>query len=139
MNEIPRRALFDKWWPAERAIHDAAQQVEAIGADTRLTDAVILLGAARDSVADYIDGVVRRRFVRMQDHEPCWLIESASPQGVPQYWDGHRNDCFTIDPNEAVRFARFEDAERVRGWMLSEPIRNHCRSVQHIFAAPVGV
>jgi hypothetical protein len=31
--------------------------------DVRLTDAVVLLGAARDSVADYIDGIESRRGV----------------------------------------------------------------------------
>lgn len=66
--------------------------------------------------------------------ETGWLIESASPQGVPQYWDGRRDNSFTIDANEAVRFARFEDAERVRAWMLLYSIRNHCRSVLHGWA-----
>jgi hypothetical protein len=65
--------------------------------------------------------------------ETGWLIESASPQGVPQYWDGHRNNSFTIDHNDAVRFARYEDAERVRAWTVSEPIRMHCRSVMHMW------
>lgn len=68
--------------------------------------------------------------------EQVWLIESASPLGVTQYWDGRRDNSFTIDPNEAVRFARFEDAERVRGWTLREPIRHHCRSVAHLWCAP---
>lgn len=60
---IPRRVCIDRWTPAERAINDAAQAVEAMAADVRLTDAVVLLQAARDSVADYIDGIDRRRFV----------------------------------------------------------------------------
>lgn len=55
-DEIPRRNRMDQWTPAERAIFDAVQAVEAVGADVRLTDAVVLLLAARDSVADYIDG-----------------------------------------------------------------------------------
>jgi hypothetical protein len=64
--EIPRRARLDLFTPAERAIYDAVQAVEAVGADVRLTDAVILLQAARDSVADYVDGVEKRRYVREQ-------------------------------------------------------------------------
>lgn len=63
MNEIPRRAQMQQWTPAERAIYDALQAVEAMPADERLTDAVVLLGAARDSVADFVDGVQQRRFV----------------------------------------------------------------------------
>lgn len=57
---IPRRVNMQKWIPAERAIYDALQAVEAVGADVRLTRAVILLGEARDYVADYVDGVPDR-------------------------------------------------------------------------------
>lgn len=63
-NMIPRRAQLEKLTPAERAIYDAVQVVESMPADVRLTDAVILLQAARDSVADFIDGAeMRRRLV----------------------------------------------------------------------------
>jgi hypothetical protein len=41
--------------PAEKAIADAIQAVEALPADVRLTDAVMLLSWARDRVADYVD------------------------------------------------------------------------------------
>jgi hypothetical protein len=56
--EPPRRIRMDLWTPAERAIYDAIQAVEEAGADPRLTDAVILLGRAKDRVADYVDGIV---------------------------------------------------------------------------------
>lgn len=62
-NAIPRRIRVDSFTPAERAIYDAVQAVEAAGADVRLTDAVVLLQAARDSVADYVDGIDMRRSV----------------------------------------------------------------------------
>jgi hypothetical protein len=64
-NDFPRRARLDKFCPAERAIWDAVGAVEAMPADLRLTDAVILLQAARDSVADFVDGVDQRRYVRL--------------------------------------------------------------------------
>jgi len=54
---IPRRCYMDKWSDAEKAIYDAMQAVERLPADVRLTDAVVLLGRAKDRVADYIDGV----------------------------------------------------------------------------------
>jgi hypothetical protein len=59
---IARRARMDHWTEAEHAIQDAIDAVERVGADVRLTDAVVLLGAARDSVADFAEGVadVRR-------------------------------------------------------------------------------
>lgn len=47
-----------------------------------------------------------------------WLIET----GDHKYWNGKRanSDGFTHDPNEAVRFSRFEDSERVIHWLLQE-------------------
>ncbi len=54
-NDIPRRICLDRMTPAEVAIHDAIQAVEAAGADPLLTDAVMLLLAAKDKVADYVD------------------------------------------------------------------------------------
>lgn len=63
MNEIPRRVRLDLLTPAEKAIYDAMQSVEALPADVRLTDAVNLLHAAREAVADYVDGIARRRYV----------------------------------------------------------------------------
>lgn len=63
--EIPRRNQINRWTAAERAIAAAVHEVEAVGADVRLTDAVVLLQAARESVADYVDDIVGpRRFVQ---------------------------------------------------------------------------
>jgi hypothetical protein len=63
--EIPRRIRVDLFTPAEKAIWDAVQAVEAAGASVTLTDAVLLLQAARESVADHVDGTtpITRRLV----------------------------------------------------------------------------
>lgn len=58
LSEIPRRAKVYEWCDAERAIQGAIDAVEAMAADVRLTDAVVLLGRARERVADFVDGVV---------------------------------------------------------------------------------
>ena len=55
--DYPRRIQLDKFCIAERAIYDATQAVEAMPADVRLTEAVILLAKAREKVADFIDGI----------------------------------------------------------------------------------
>lgn len=55
-SNIPRRAYVERLTPAETAIRNAILEVESLGADVRLTDAVILLQAAKDSVGDYVDG-----------------------------------------------------------------------------------
>ena len=59
----PRRARITEMTPAELAIREAIRVVEAAGADVRLTDAVVLLGAARESVADFVDHIHTRRSV----------------------------------------------------------------------------
>ena len=48
---------------AELKIMAAMEAVEKMAGDVRLTDAVNLLASARDSVADFIDGVSQRRKV----------------------------------------------------------------------------
>jgi hypothetical protein len=53
-----RRNRVDHWTPAERAIQDAVDAVEAAGADIRLTDAVVLLADARTAVADFVDAQI---------------------------------------------------------------------------------
>lgn len=58
-NEIPRRARVDLYVPAELAIRAAMLKVEEMGADVRLTEAVTLLGKAKDAVADFVDDVPR--------------------------------------------------------------------------------
>lgn len=55
IGQWPRRASIPHWTAAERAISDALQEVEKVGAHVWLTDAVILLGKAQDRVADYVD------------------------------------------------------------------------------------
>ena len=54
-NDIPRRNDLLRQEPAELAIGFATYQVETLGADPLLTEAVVLLGQAKDKVADYID------------------------------------------------------------------------------------
>lgn len=54
---VPTRIDMRHWSEAERAIYDAMQAVERAGASPALTDAVTLLGKARDRVADHEEGV----------------------------------------------------------------------------------
>lgn len=52
-----RRIRLDLMHPAEKIIYEAIQEVEKVGADTGLTDAIILLSQAKDKVSDYLDKV----------------------------------------------------------------------------------
>lgn len=51
----PRRIRLDLNNAAELAIHNAIQEVEKLGADVRLTNAVIKLQQAKDDVSNYVD------------------------------------------------------------------------------------
>jgi len=55
LNEMPRRIKLDSQLPAELAIGIAIYEVEKLGADVKLTDAVIALEKALNLVSDYID------------------------------------------------------------------------------------
>lgn len=54
-NGFPRRSRLDLCEHAEKIIYDATQEVEKLGADERLTQAVIKLAEARELVSDFID------------------------------------------------------------------------------------
>ena len=53
--EIQRRNRIDLMHPAELSIRNAVQEIEKLPASVLLTEAVILLGRAKDLVADFID------------------------------------------------------------------------------------
>ncbi len=55
--DFPRRSCVDQYTPVEEAIWAAHAQVEALGASTALTDAVILLQQAAEKVADFLEGI----------------------------------------------------------------------------------
>lgn len=55
LSVVGRRAHLELNVPAELAIRNAMAAVEAMGADIRLTDAVVHLGKAFDHVADFVD------------------------------------------------------------------------------------
>ena len=62
---MARRNNLDQLEPSELAIVSAVEAVESMPADTRLTEAVILLGQARDKVADYVDELLLLRKARL--------------------------------------------------------------------------
>ena len=56
MEDFPRRNQLDKCTPAELAIYKAMEEVEKVGADVKLTNAIIKLQEAKELVADFVDG-----------------------------------------------------------------------------------
>lgn len=92
-NGIPRRSRIDRYSPGETAIRAAMQAVEAMGADVRLTEAVIHLQDAQTRVADFVDGVAP---------EPALTKQVAdSARGVVA--NNNCPGCGTLmTPNEAL-------------------------------------
>jgi hypothetical protein len=56
-DDFPRRNKLWLMVPAETVIYLAMQEVEKLGADVKLTNAVCLLAKAKDLVSDFIDNV----------------------------------------------------------------------------------
>lgn len=67
---------MDESTPAERAIYDAMRAVEEMPAHPVLTEAVVMLGRARDRVADFVDGVAG------QPEADEWLAARAAGAAV---------------------------------------------------------
>ena len=55
LDYFPRRNNMSRWISQEFTIYNAIQEVEKLGADVLLTDAVILLSQAQDKIADYVE------------------------------------------------------------------------------------
>jgi hypothetical protein len=66
-----------------------------------------------------------------EERETGWVIES----GAGTYWTG-RNTIQFGDLTDAVRFARFSDAERVRCWLINKDnasLAAAVRSTEHVW------
>jgi hypothetical protein len=66
-----RRIQLELMTPAEKAIYDASLEVEKVGADERLTKAVVLLSEARNLVADYVDEQIHERLYKENVSAPA--------------------------------------------------------------------
>lgn len=56
MEDFPRRIQLKKCTSAELAIYKAIEEVEKVGNNIKLTNAVIKLQEAKDLVSDFVDG-----------------------------------------------------------------------------------
>ncbi len=59
--------------------------------------------------------------------ETGWVIECGTE---PQYWTGRGPDTWSRKHEDAIRFARRDDAEIVRSWIV-KPGGPYARAVQH--------
>ena len=66
--------------------------------------------------------------IRESGEETWWLLESKFAAPQPSWWNGlpeGNGPAFTRDPNQAVRFARREDAARVAKHMHMVELTEH--------------
>lgn len=59
----------------------------------------------------------------------AWLIELGSMP--PQWFTGRFSQDFTTDANDAIRFAREEDARRAIFYMVDPNVARGCKAVEH--------
>ena len=55
VNGVPRRFRTDLDTPLESKLREIIHEVEAAGAHSLLTDAIVLLQAAKDKVSDFVE------------------------------------------------------------------------------------
>jgi hypothetical protein len=84
----PTRTAVEWWTPAEEAIAKAMHAVEAAGGSLALTDAVILLGKARDRVADHVEGI------KPVCGYPACECQITGPEG----WRPEARTCLRLNP-----------------------------------------
>lgn len=53
--DIPRRCRIDLLTPVEVELYEMVDKVELLGAHPLLTDVVVLLGQARNKLADWVE------------------------------------------------------------------------------------
>lgn len=54
-NLVPRKNIISMQQPAEWKIVEAMSEIETLGADVLLTDAILLMQKAKEKVSEYID------------------------------------------------------------------------------------
>lgn len=96
---IPRRACLDQNHHAELMIRTALLAVESLGADPLLTDAVTKLGAARDLVADWLEGgqkpesprmlTLQEQVAQMLGKWPQAVVQAEEFTNGPYKWTDH--------------------------------------------------
>jgi hypothetical protein len=114
--EIPRRIRLDLNTPAELSIHNAMQEVEKIGADVKLTNAVIYLSMAKDLVSDFIDGSETPE--RMDEKD---LIIQGLEEGSMN-WKSEYDNCRAI-LQQLVQLKEIKDsAGKTEDYLKRQPL-----------------
>lgn len=129
-NGFPRRNQVDRWTPAERAIREATNAVEAAGCHPLLTDAVNLLAQARDKVADFVE--LPPQPVRVRYDGSYASVKEILRWGRSLDVAGHiRLAAPWADPPDVLRLMLVDGEGRAAGNVT-------CRPGDLLYATPTG-
>lgn len=107
--ETPRRNRLDLNTPAELAIYNAMQEVENVGADAKLTEAVILLSKARELIADYVDKieVTKDKYSYLKDgsREHCTIYKNKLYFGAVGSENEAKYLCYALENFDDLELA----------------------------------
>lgn len=81
-NEIPRRSRLDLVTPEEKALYEMVWQIEKLGAHVLLTDVVVLLGRAREKLADWVELNAAQQTLAVDVCPGCAITEGYWLNGV---------------------------------------------------------
>jgi len=111
MTEIPRRIDICRNTLAELAIRAAVQAVEEAGCDPYLTDAIVLMSAAKDKVSDFVDGI--QRIAVATDQDLAKILCPGCADGLLKEGSGH----WWIDGKRVEPcLATAERVEKLKDW-----------------------
>jgi len=144
MNTIPRRARLDLNTPTELLISEAANEVEKLGADPKLTMALIKLFEAKDLLSDYVDENLqtiesdKTRIFKLIEKNSL-KIEESSKNGiiahhvevedlVDDFLAFCGNDTRLNFPKKDVEYLQCSKCGR-KTWRLGE-VNNNCSMTQ---------
>ena len=113
--QVPRRICVDLFSPMEKAIADAVRLIEEGPPSVHLTDAVILLGKAREKVADFVDEVPVAVVAAVSGHTAWVIVAYAGDESMPWYFRGDADagdqSNWSKNHETAMRFSRRQDAD----------------------------
>jgi hypothetical protein len=115
--------------------------------------ALVLVRAERDRSAEIIEGLraqlgmltdqceraeterdtLRGRSAALETQRVCWMIE-CQDDGQPMWWTGQHGGSFTPNPDNAIQFARREDARSLARSSLAPSIAYTL--TEHMFLLP---
>jgi hypothetical protein len=112
MDEVPRRNRLDLCSPAELACYKAMQEVESMGADLRLTDAITKLNEARNHIADFVDEQACKPPIKSETDSILSVEIDGNTYWVDTNFEWEDGKWYSIPDNEINAINYFNKIEK---------------------------